>query len=55
VVNRDKIRKYVSTKDVKDLFQIINAFCLHADIETKAVSNIRAPKDLYLLSLAETI
>ncbi|MBO4551270.1 MAG: putative toxin-antitoxin system toxin component, PIN family [Bacteroidaceae bacterium] len=56
VASRDKIRKYVSQADIEDLLSIIHAFCQFAVIEAEAASSaIRDPKDLYLLSLAETI
>lgn len=55
VVNREKIRKYVSTKDVQDLFRIIHSDCLTSAIGIEAQSDIRDPKDLYLLSFAESI
>ena len=56
VASRDKIRKYVSEKDIDDLLAIINAFCQFATIEAEVVHTaIRDPKDLYLLALADTI
>jgi hypothetical protein len=56
VVSRDKIRKYVTQADIDDLLAIINAFCQFVVISTEAPATaIRDPKDLYLLSLAETI
>ena len=56
VATRDKIRKYVSQADIDDLLAVINAFCQFAIIRAEApVTAIRDPKDLYLLSLAETI
>jgi len=56
VTNRDKIRKYVSLSDIEDLLTIIHAFCQFAVIKTDAARTaVRDPKDLYLLSLAETI
>ena len=56
VATRDKIRKYVTQADIDDLLSIINAFCQFAIISTEApAAAIRDPKDLYLLSLAETI
>ena len=56
VASRDKIRKYVSEKDIDDLLAIINAFCRFATIEAEvAPTAIRDPKDLYLLALADTI
>jgi hypothetical protein len=56
VASRDKISKYVTPSDIDDLLAIINAFCQFAVISTEAPATaIRDPKDLYLLSLAETI
>lgn len=56
VACRDKIRKYISPTDVEDMLSVIHAFCQYVQIETEASpSAIRDPKDLYLLSLAETI
>ena len=56
VATRDKIRKYVTQADIDDLLAIINAFCQFTIIRTEAPATaIRDPKDLYLLSLAETI
>ena len=52
---RDKIRTRVSNEELDDFFRIIYAFCRMANIEQKAQSEIRDPKDLYLLSLAESI
>ena len=56
VAKRDKIRKYVTPFDLEDLMAIIYAFCKQATITVEAsTSAIRDPKDLYLLSLADTI
>ena len=56
VAKRDKIQKYISPSDVDDLLSIINSFCQFEPIKAIAPSSaIRDPKDLYLLSLAETI
>lgn len=55
VAGRDKIRRYIRDNDVEDLMRIIRAFCHMVNIEKEAVSNIRDKKDLYLLSLAETV
>ena len=52
---RNKIRKYVSDNDVNSLLEIINAFCQYDIITSRAESKIRDEKDLYLLSLAESI
>ncbi len=55
VARRDKIRKRVSEAELQQLLKIIDAFCEKTTIEHIAESIIRDPKDLYLLSLAETI
>ena len=55
VARRDKIRKRVSENDLQQLLKIIDAFCEKTTIAQIAESIIRDPKDLYLLSLAETI
>ena len=56
VTNRDKIRRRVAASDVEDLLAIINAFCQFVIIETEvSPTAVRDPKDLYLLSLADTI
>jgi putative PIN family toxin of toxin-antitoxin system len=55
VSSRDKIRKHVPSTDVSNLLRIIRAFCHFVEIEIEAVSDIRDSKDLYLLSLAETV
>lgn len=56
VASRDKIRRRVSPTDVEDLLTIIHAFCQFVIIDTEAPTTaIRDPKDLYLLSLADTI
>ena len=55
VSSRDKIRTRVNDEELDEFFRIIYAFCSMAKIEQKAQSEIRDPKDLYLLSLAESI
>ena len=55
VSSRDKIRTRVSDEELDDFFRIIYAFCRMAKIEQQVKSNIRDPKDLYLLSLAENV
>ncbi|MBQ7126467.1 putative toxin-antitoxin system toxin component, PIN family [bacterium] len=55
VARRDKIRKRVSENELQQLLKIIDAFCEKTTISQIAESIIRDPKDLYLLSLAETI
>lgn len=56
VASRGKIAKYLKPNDVTDLFAIINAFCCNTDIKAEvAYNSVRDPKDVYLLSLADTI
>ena len=55
VCSREKIRTRVTDEEMDDFFRIIYAFSHIAKIEQKAQSEIRDPKDLYLLSLAESI
>ena len=55
VCSRPKIRTRISDEELDDFFHIIYAFCRMANIEQKAQSEILDPKDLYLLSLAESI
>ena len=56
VANRKKIAKFITHADLNDLLTIIHAYCHQAEITTEAPSgSIRDPKDIYLLSLAETI
>lgn len=55
VANRDKIRKYISPADVAELLRIIDLFCKTVEIAVDTISNVRDAKDLYLLSLAESI
>ena len=55
VARRDKIRKRVSENELQQLLKIIDAFCIKTTISQIVESIIRDPKDVYLLSLAETI
>lgn len=55
VSSRPKIRTRISDEELDDFFRIIYAFCRMAKIEQQAQSEIRDPKDLYLLSLAESV
>ena len=52
---RGKIRKYIFEQDIWDTLKIMDAYCHFVSIKTKAQSPIRDAKDLYLLSLAETV
>ena len=55
VANREKIRKYIKDNELEDLLRIISSYCKNVPIKTKAGSAVRDPKDLYLISLAETV
>lgn len=55
VVQRPKLKKYIGEKDVLDTLELMSLYCFCVDIEKPAVSPIRDVKDLYLLSLADTI
>ena len=55
ISSKQKIRKYVGEDDIIDTLRVIDEFCKYADIEEEAVSLVRDIKDLYLLSLADTV
>ncbi|MDR2680206.1 MAG: putative toxin-antitoxin system toxin component, PIN family [Tannerella sp.] len=55
VASRPKIRKYVTEQNIADISQLMEVSCLYNSINTTAVSIIRDTKDLYLLSLADTV
>ena len=55
VSSRPKIRNRISEEELDDFFRIIYAFCRLTKIEQQAQAEIRDPKDLYLLSLAESV
>lgn len=55
VASRDKIRKYISEGDIIETLKLMEIYCKHIDIQKKAISPVRDAKDLYLLSLADTI
>jgi len=55
VAGREKIRRYIVASDVEDLLHLIRDFCVHVNIRHVATSSIRDAKDLYLLSLSETV
>jgi putative PIN family toxin of toxin-antitoxin system len=50
-----KIRKYVTEQNIVDVSQLMEISCIYNSIETKAISTVRDTKDLYLLSLADTV
>jgi len=55
VANRVKIKKYVDEKKVREAHRIMVNSCRKIQNIESVDSSIRDPKDLYLLSLAETI
>lgn len=55
VTSRPKIARYVSADDVRLALQVMRRCCQFAVTEGTAESPVRDPRDLYLLSLAETI
>ena len=55
VVQRPKLKKYIGEKDILDTLELMSLYCFCVDIEKQAESPIRDIKDLYLLSLADTI
>ena len=55
VATRDKIKEHLKSNDLDDLLNLITAFCEHTYISQTAQSPIRDSKDLYLLSLADSI
>ena len=52
---KTKIRKYISQKDVHEVLELIDTYCINVILCKKAVSPVRDAKDIYLLSLAETV
>lgn len=55
VTNRPKIRSRIADDDVEQLFRLIKAYCIKTNIVNRSLVPIRDSKDLYLLSLSETI
>jgi putative PIN family toxin of toxin-antitoxin system len=55
VATYTKIKKYVNEQNVAAILQLMKVSCIYQTIETKAVSTVRDVKDLYLLSLADTV
>ena len=55
VLSRLKIHKYVTDIDVRETYKLIDTYCLYARIVKQASSPVGDKKDLYLLSLAETV
>lgn len=55
VATRPKIRNRITDGDLENLLHIIKIYCQSVSITHNVQSGIRDAKDLYLLSLAETI
>ena len=55
VSSRPKIRKYITEDDVEETYKLMDKYCCYIPIREKAISSVRDKKDLYLLSLADTI
>lgn len=55
VATRPKIRNRITDVDLENLLHIIRTYCQSVTITHNAQSGIRDAKDLYLLSLAETM
>ena len=55
VSSRLKIRKYITDDDVQETYRLMDMYCNYVSIGNNTISSVRDEKDLYLLSLAETI
>ena len=55
VISRPKFDKLISAETRYLFFEMVNDVCLFTDITIEAKSDIRDPKDLYLLSMAESV
>ena len=55
VIARPKFDKLISAETRCYFFEMVNDVCLSTDIVVEAKSDIRDPKDLYLLSMAESV
>ena len=55
VIARPKFDKLISAETRYYFFEMIYDVCLMTDITIDAKSDIRDPKDLYLLSMAESV
>ncbi len=55
VIAREKFNKLISAETRHYFFEMIYDVCFFTDITVRANSNIRDPKDLYLLSMAESV
>lgn len=55
VIAREKFDKLISAETRHYFFEMVYDICFFTDITIEARSDIRDPKDLYLLSMAESI
>ena len=55
VIARPKFDKLISAETRYYFFEMVYDVCFFTDITIEAKSNIRDPKDLYLLSMAESV
>ena len=55
VSSREKIQKYIHPEDLDDTLKLIHLYGKYVVSRTQSKSEIRDKKDLYLLSLADTI
>lgn len=55
VIARPKFDKLISVETRYYFFEMVYDVCLFTDITIEAKSDIRDPKDLYLLSMAESV
>ena len=55
VISRKKFDKLISSETRHYFFEMVYDVCLFTDITIEAQSDIRDPKDLYLLSMAESV
>ena len=55
VIAREKFDKLISVKTRYYFFEMVYDVCFVTDITVEAHSDIRDPKDLYLLSMAESV
>jgi putative PIN family toxin of toxin-antitoxin system len=55
VIAREKFDKLISDDTRYYFFEMVYDVCLFTDITVEAHSDIRDPKDIYLLSMAESV
>lgn len=55
VVTRPKLKNYIKKSDILATKELFDTYCKFVEIKHDAKSLIRDLKDLYLLSLAETV